>query len=168
LLLTDNCDKAVTNLLTDIDKYLNMSYKVRYKPVTNLLTTYMNKPIGGRGRKAPYETTHVRIPVNLKTQVELLVEQFRDNGYVVENHTIENSSSDSDEFMEKMIHEFKKNNLIVIQNTNEISQYELMSHLNLKLEESIKLANELLATRATKKEVVNKLLTALFGIEVKL
>jgi hypothetical protein len=155
-------------LLTGIDKYLNIGYKVKYKPVTNLLTTIMSKPIGGRGRKAPYETTHVRIPINLKPQVELLVEQFRDNGCVVENHIIKNSSTNSDDFVQKMIQEFKNNNLFVIQESNEISQHELMSHLNLKLEDSIKLANELLATRATKKEVVNKLLTALFGIEVKL
>lgn len=167
-MLTGNYYKAVTKLLTGIDKCLGMSYKGKYKPVTNLLTTYMNKPIGGRGRKAPYETTHVRIPVDLKTQVELLVEQFRDNGCVIENHTVENSSTNSDDFIQKMIQEFRNNDLLIVQSTNEISQYELMSHLNLKLEESIKLANELLATRATKKEVVNKLLTSLFGIEVKL
>lgn len=128
----------------------------------------MTKLIGGRGRKAPYETTHVRIPVDLKPQVELLVEQFRDNGCVVDDDIIDKFSTNSDDFIQKMIREFKNNDLLIVQSTNEISHYELMSHLNLKLEESIKLANELLATRATKKEVVNKLLTALFGIEVKL
>lgn len=155
-------------MLTGIDKAFNVDYKDKYKPVTNLLTSYMTKPIGGRGRKAPYETTHVRIPVDLKPRIELLVEEFRDNGCIVENHVVNNSLTDSDDFIQKMIQEFKNNNLLIVQSTNEISQYELMSHLNLKLEESIKLANELLATRATKKEVVNKLLTALFGIEVKL
>ena len=155
-------------MLTGIDKCLGMDYKGNCKPVTNLLTIYMSKPIGGRGRKAPYETTHVRIPVDLKPKVELLVEEFRDNGCVIEKHTIENSSTNSDDFIQRMIQEFKNNDLLIVQSTNEISQYELMSHLNLKLEESIKLANELLATRATKKEVVNKLLTTLFGIEVKL
>ena len=168
MLLTGNYYKAVTKLVTGIDKYFKIGYKVRYKPVTNLLTTIMSKPIGGRGRKAPYETTHVRIPIDLKPQVELLVQQFRDNGCVVENHIVENSSTNSDNFIQRMIQEFKNNDLLIVQNTNEISQYELMSNLNLKLEDSVKLANELLATRATKKEVVNKLLTALFGIEVKL
>ena len=145
-----------------------MGYKGKYKPVTKLLTTIMDKPIGGRGKKAPYETTHVRIPVDLKSQVELLVEQFRDNGCVVENRTIENSSTNSNDFIQKMIQEFKNNDMFIIQGSHEIPHGTLMSELNLKLEESIKLANELLVTRATKKEVVNKLLTALFGIEVKL
>lgn len=145
-----------------------MVYKGRYKPVTKLLTTYMNKPIGGRGNKAPYETTHVRIPVDLKPQIELLVQEFRDNGCVVKDNAVKNSSTNSDDFMHKMIQEFKNNNLLIIQESNEISHDTLMNELNLKLEDSIKFANELLATRATKKEVVNKLLTTLFGIEVKL
>jgi hypothetical protein len=155
-------------LLTGIDNCLGMGYKGKYKPVIKLLTTIMDKPLGGRGKKAPYETTHVRIPVDLKPQVELLVEQFRDNGCVVENSTIENSSTNSNDFIQKMIQEFKNNDMFIIQESHEISHDILMNKLNLKLEESIKLANELLATRATKKEVVNKLLTALFGIEVKL
>ena len=155
-------------MLTGIDKHLDIGYKGRYKPVTKLLTTIMNKPIGGRGKKAPYETTHVRIPVDLKSQVELLVEEFRDNGCVVKDNTVENSSTDPDDFFQKMIQEFKNNDMLIVQKSNVISHDILMSELNLKLEESIKLANELLATRATKKEVVNRLLTALFGIEVKL
>jgi hypothetical protein len=145
-----------------------MVYKGKCKPVTKLLTTYMSKPIGGRGNKAPYETTHVRIPVDLKPQIESLVQEFRDNGCVVKDNAVKNSSTNSDDFMHKMIQEFKDNNLFIIQESNEISHDTLMNELNLKLEDSIKLANELLATRATKKEVVNKLLTTLFGIEVKL
>lgn len=167
-MLTGNCYKVVTNLLTGIDNHPIMVYKGKYKPVTKLLTTYMSKPIGGRGNKAPYETTHVRIPVDLKPQVESLVQEFRDNGCVVKDNAVKNSSANSDDFMHKMIQEFKDNNLFIIQESNEISHDTLMNELNLKLEDSIKLANELLATRATKKEVVNKLLTTLFGVEVKL
>jgi hypothetical protein len=33
---------------------------------------------GGRGVKAPYQTTHVRIPVDIKPQVEALSQAFRD------------------------------------------------------------------------------------------
>jgi hypothetical protein len=155
-------------LLTGIDRYLNTGYKGKYKPVTNLLTTYMSKPIGGRGKKASYETTHVRIPVNLKSQVELLVQEFRENGGVIQDNAVENLSTDSDSFMQKMIQEFKNNNLFIIQESNEISSDVLMNALNLKLEKAIDFANELLLTRSTKKEVVNKLLTTIFGIEVKL
>jgi hypothetical protein len=128
----------------------------------------MTKPIGGRGKKAPYETTHVRIPVDIKPQVEALVEEFRNNGSLSDDKTTQDLSINSNDIVEKMIQEFKKNNLFIVQESNEISQDILMNALNLKLEESIRLANELLATRATKKEVVNKLLTTLFGVEIKL
>jgi len=40
----------------------------------------MNKPVGGRGHKAPYQTTVVRIPIDLKLQVDELVNQFREGG----------------------------------------------------------------------------------------
>ena len=36
----------------------------------------MQKPIGGRGKKAPYETTHVRIPKPLIAEVEALKKKF--------------------------------------------------------------------------------------------
>jgi len=127
-----------------------------------------NKQIGGRGKRAPYETTHVRIPVDLKPQVELLIEEFRNNGFAIDNQITNNPSINSSEFIKQMIEEFKNNNLIIIQESSGISHDMVMDSLNLKLEESIKLANELLATRATKKDVASKLLTALFGVEVKL
>jgi hypothetical protein len=38
----------------------------------------MSKPIGGRGNKAPYETTHVRVPTPIKSEVERLIEEFRE------------------------------------------------------------------------------------------
>lgn len=127
-----------------------------------------NKQIGGRGKRAPYETTHVRIPVDLKPQIELLVASFRDNGCVVKDNivssTVENPLMSSDDFIQRMIQEFKNNDMFIVQESDEV----WMGGLSLKLEKSIKLANELLATRATKKEVVSKLLTALFGVEVKL
>jgi hypothetical protein len=37
----------------------------------------MMKPVGGRGKKAPYETVGVRIPVPIKDQVEKLAESYR-------------------------------------------------------------------------------------------
>lgn len=37
----------------------------------------MSKPVGGRGIKAPYDSTHVRVPVPIKLQIEDVIEQFR-------------------------------------------------------------------------------------------
>ena len=38
----------------------------------------MNKPKGGRGKVAPYESTHVRVPVPIKPKVDKLVDEYRD------------------------------------------------------------------------------------------
>lgn len=38
----------------------------------------MVKPVGGRGNKAPYESTHVRVPVPIKSQVQALIDEFRE------------------------------------------------------------------------------------------
>jgi hypothetical protein len=38
----------------------------------------MSKPVGGRGHKAPYQTMTIRIPIDVKDQVEEIVERFRD------------------------------------------------------------------------------------------
>jgi len=127
-----------------------------------------NKQIGGRGKRAPYETTHVRIPVDLKPQIEKMIEDYRNSGYSIDDQINNNLPIDSSEFIKKMIEEFKNNNMIIIQETTEISEDNVMNQLVMKIDESIELANKLLATRATKKDVVSKLLTALFGIEVKL
>jgi len=37
----------------------------------------MAKPSGGRGNKAPYESTHVRVPEPIKAEVERVVDLFR-------------------------------------------------------------------------------------------
>jgi hypothetical protein len=37
----------------------------------------MNKPVGGRGRKAPYETTLIRVPVPVYEQVEKIADDYR-------------------------------------------------------------------------------------------
>jgi hypothetical protein len=37
----------------------------------------MTKPVGGRGYKAPYETTHVRVPLDIKHDVEVLIDNYR-------------------------------------------------------------------------------------------
>lgn len=37
----------------------------------------MEKPKGGRGRTAPYETKQMRVPVGLEAQIQELVERYR-------------------------------------------------------------------------------------------
>lgn len=33
---------------------------------------------GGRGKKAPYATTHLRVPVPIKDRVQALIERFKE------------------------------------------------------------------------------------------
>jgi hypothetical protein len=37
----------------------------------------MSKPLGGRGKKAPYETAVVRVPVDLMSAIDEMVESYR-------------------------------------------------------------------------------------------
>jgi len=41
------------------------------------MTMNISKPVGGRGIKAPYETTHVRVPVGLKPKFEKEIDTYR-------------------------------------------------------------------------------------------
>lgn len=38
----------------------------------------MSKPLGGRGRRAPYDTVMVRVPEPIKPKVEALIEEYRE------------------------------------------------------------------------------------------
>ena len=128
----------------------------------------MNKPIGGRGKKAPYETTHVRIPVDLKSKVEELVEAYRNNELVISE--INDSSSTKNlpinyhELVEIMIEEFKNNGLFVGKDVNR--KYPLT--LILSQEEAIERAKKLIANVRTKKDVAQNLLTVLYQVDIKL
>lgn len=44
-----------------------------------------NKPVGGRGKKAPYRTKIMRIPEPLKEEVQCLIDNYRDSLIVNKN-----------------------------------------------------------------------------------
>ena len=39
----------------------------------------MSKPVGGRGKKAPYETQQMRVPVPVKEEVNELITDYRES-----------------------------------------------------------------------------------------
>ena len=39
----------------------------------------MDRPVGGRGIKAPYQTTHIRVPLPVKAEVEKLIDEYRES-----------------------------------------------------------------------------------------
>ena len=85
----------------------------------------MSKPKGGRGKKVPYNSCTVRIPVDLKETVESLVEDYRQ--FILEGI------------------ESKSNSLPAIEEIKELSKH-------------------LLKGRATRKDIIIKLVTSIYGI----
>lgn len=56
----------------------------------------MPKPVGGRGKKAPYESTFVRVPIPVKKHVEQLVAFYRNQ--VLSGGEADYIPIDADEF----------------------------------------------------------------------
>jgi hypothetical protein len=54
----------------------------------------MTKPIGGRGYKAPYTTTHVRVPTDIKSQVEALIDNYRNEMLGIDENNSLTTSED--------------------------------------------------------------------------
>jgi hypothetical protein len=88
----------------------------------------MIKPKGGRGKRVPYTSVTVRVPEELKAQVEELVEAYR---------------------------------LFILEGI-ETEQEAL-----LPIDQAKALAKELLAGRSTRKDMAAKLITSIYGEEVK-
>ena len=65
----------------------------------------MSKPVGGRGHKAPYQTMTIRIPIDVKEQVEEIVERFRDNN--LESTQTDNSDNNIISQMTAIIERYK-------------------------------------------------------------
>ena len=123
----------------------------------------MNKPIGGRGKKAPYETTHVRIPVDLKLQVEKLVEDYRNNGLsnLPENNQ-QSSPSESinyREFVNSMIDEFKKNGMYFDQDEKRKARLTLC----VNEDDAFEFAKNFIKASRTKKTLAGQLLSRIYG-----
>lgn len=87
----------------------------------------MNKSKGGRGKKLPYNSVTVRIPENLKSQVEDLVNDYRQ--FILDGIEINNDNIPS-------------------------------------IDEIKELSKQLLKSRATRKDIVTKLVMSIYGIEI--
>jgi flagellar biosynthesis chaperone FliJ len=53
----------------------------------------MTKPVGGRGKKAPYETQQMRVPVPIKDRVNKLITKFRDGTLELDENLVSNTES---------------------------------------------------------------------------
>ena len=93
----------------------------------------MATPKGGRGKTAPYETTHVRVPVPLKPKLEKMIEEYRE--FVISG----------------------------IQPESETHPNRPHSVSMTTVEEAKGIAKDILKSKKGAKESLAKLLTALYG-----
>lgn len=93
----------------------------------------MNKPKGGRGVKAPYETTHLRIPLPIKADIEKLIDNYRSS--VIDGIEIEN------------------NDLIPLQDAIELCQ-KLMRAKTTKIDSFCKLLTAIYKTDVSKDDLI--------------
>lgn len=61
----------------------------------------MVRPIGGRGKRAPYDTTQVRVPIPIKSAVEKLIAVYRESVLLDEadDRDVEATTNDLTEFL---------------------------------------------------------------------
>lgn len=92
---------------------------------------------GGRGHKAPYETTHIRVPVPIKEEVDKLVNKYKECVLQGDKVDINFSSVQSD-------------------------------LISITPDDAIQIAQSILKQKKSAKASLEKLLTALYGQEIKL
>lgn len=74
--------------------------------INQLTSNIMPKPVGGRGHRAPYETTHLRVPVPIKAHLEEIIDQYRqslEDGPPIQKDQAIPSLEDSLAMAEKLI-----------------------------------------------------------------
>ena len=92
----------------------------------------MSKPVGGRGHKAPYQTMTIRIPIDVKEQVEEIVERFRSGNLEVakidcsDNNRISQLTAIIERYKEisKLSRDWTKCNQLIQELETEIARYE--------------------------------------------
>jgi dTDP-4-amino-4,6-dideoxygalactose transaminase len=109
----------------------------------------MNKPVGGRGKKAPYESTHIRIPEPIKHRVEELKALYANDNLEEYDKLIAENQHLADEYRK------------LLTGNEQVSDSQEKVLPNLK--EAIELAIKELAKKKSARETVTKLLTALYN-----
>ncbi len=81
------------------------------------------KLLGGRGKKAPYETTHIRVPVPIKEDVERLIEEYRQKlltGNTLKKDNLLTSLSEAKEIAKKLVRSKKSSRVSMAKLLSEI------------------------------------------------
>ncbi len=136
----------------------------------------MVKPVGGRGNKAPYESTHVRVPVPIKSQVQALIDEFRERQIqpsikpLTSLDETEDEQDEPDEQGELSDSETIKSQAEMIQSYASEIHYlkHKLDELNslTSLDEAKELARKILVSKKSASKSVSSLLTDIYKTEV--
>ncbi|KAM3104927.1 hypothetical protein [Phormidesmis sp. 146-33] len=146
----------------------------------------MAKPVGGRGNKAPYESTHVRVPIPIKSEVQALIDEFREkySGQAnkpltaLRSQDLENEKDDGledDDLEHDDPHRYSDSEIIKTQ-WKMIQDLRLeIESLNLRLDKANSLtsldeakdsARSILRSKKSASQSLAKLLTSIYQVEV--
>lgn len=110
----------------------------------------MNKPVGGRGKKAPYESTHLRVPVPIKDKLQQIIDDFRNDVITFDNNVL--SPTEELELLKSECQDLK-------------SKLEGIKPLT-PLEDAVSQAKSVLKQKKSKADAIAKLLTGIYGIDI--
>lgn len=113
----------------------------------------MNKPVGGRGIKAPYKSTHVRIPEPIKDRVEHLKELYLSGALEQNDELIARDA--------KLAREYEK----VL--TGSIQKPEPEQNLLPSLDDAILLVKQALKKKKSARETTAIILSSLYKTDIK-
>lgn len=114
-----------------------------------LVNGFMNKNVGGRGKKSPYDSTHVRVPLPIKDRVEEIKELYI-NGALEHYDQLLKDDHEKARLYENLLTGSK--------DKVNSSQNPLPS-----LDDALDQAKKLLKQKKSAKETIAKLLTGLYG-----
>lgn len=100
----------------------------------------MRKPVGGRGKVAPYQTTHIRVPVPIKQNIQLIVDDYIQQVVSGQMHPERDAVINNVFWDRKMPSK----------------------------DEAVQLAKEILKQKKSAKQSIAKLLTVLYGEKITL
>lgn len=134
------------------------------------------KPLGGRGKRAPYQTMQMRVPIPLKPKIEGLISDYRnkvlqeDDQQELDNDVSDDDASEDEDDTDSSDEETIKSQAKIIQAY--ASEIHFLKHkldqVNLysSLEDAKESARNILRAKKSATQSVIKLLTAIYEVEV--
>jgi len=112
----------------------------------------MSKPVGGRSKKASYTSTHVRIPDDIKEDVEFLKQLYFDNKLEEWKSSVKEDA--------RLAAEYRR--ILASDDPSNLQPFNLLTSFSA----TITLAKTLLKQKKSTKVIIAKLLSAISGKQV--